>query len=83
MSTYTLRTIAGALASLAKTDRIWRGSLSFTEGKKASHRIYYGAKGIEDKIQAELKAVDSRDRAATGFETLTPWDDEKSESNDI
>ena len=90
VETKTFRTIAKALASLADTNRIWKGMLYYGSTNQGTSkrgsigkdrrktkandkdvgRIYYGAKGVESKIAAQLQDTIWADPPVTGFTTL-------------
>jgi hypothetical protein len=71
-SRVTLRTIAIALASLAKTKRIWSGKLHFgaDTDKKAPSRIYYGQQDVRETIGLELDRTDPESRVVGWVEDL-------------
>ena len=78
-TTYSLRTIKKALASLAKTNRIWRGKLYFSSGdvedpnsrkRQETGRIYYGKIGVEYFIQNELDRLNPEERAIGWYKTM-------------
>lgn len=74
----TLRTISVALASLAKTNRIWSGKLYFGEdpgeAQEAHGRTYYGEKQAHLRLVDVLEELNGESRAI-GWFTTTSSDD--------
>ena len=83
----TLRTVSVALASLAKTNRIWSGKLHFQslrgedsgEDPKAAGRTYYGEKQADLRLADVLEELNGESRAIGRFTTIKP-DGEAEES---
>jgi hypothetical protein len=70
----TLRTISIALASLAKTNRIWSGKLHFGEDSgeepKPAGRTYYGEKQAHLRLADVLEDLNGESRAIGWFTTI-------------
>ena len=75
----TLRTISVALASLAKTNRIWSGKLYFGEDSTAPARTYYGEKQAHLRLADVLEELNGESRAIGWFSTIKS--DEKPEES--
>jgi len=75
----TLRTISVALASLAKTNRIWSGKLHFGEDSTAPGRTYYGEKQTHRRLADVLEDLNGESRAIGWFSTIDS--DEKPEES--
>jgi hypothetical protein len=70
LSHVTLRTLAIALGSLAKTNRIWSGKLHFGNDEDAPGRIYYSAKEAGKAVALELQKTVPGLRAVDWLEDL-------------